>query len=397
MGRPSRVDASAPYGDASRPRTPVSVHLLLQLWAGLLALGVGFCTKDARADAADSTRIIVVMDRPAQSLATRIATELGTMGFEAVVVLVDGEAPEGLPDITRREQGVAGARIVLSSDTVRLWLLDRTTGKTLMRELERDTTTQEARLAVHTVELLRASLLELELPDAPQGELRASQSLLAAARVPRPAASAAGSHVQDPASGTADASGVAPAPREPHPSSENAEHADPFLSVEVGPAVVGAQGDLEPFLALAARVAWFALPELRFGVSSFVPLTGMSHEAAEGSSESRVTLIGVDTRWQATHGVLHPSVGLGLMLGHLQTRGQAAWSSLESGSDQATGVGGSLSAGIGVRLSSHLYLTPQANAGVQFAYFVIDYGERGAASWGPFWWAGSITLEGRLE
>ncbi len=375
----------------------MSAHLLLQLWTALLALGVVTFTKEARADTGDSTRIVLVMDRAAQSLATRIATELGTMGFEPVVVLVEGEAPESLPDLTRREQGVAGARIVLSSDTIRLWLLDRTTGKTLTRELEPTTTTQEARLAVHTVELLRASLLELELPDAPKGDRSASQSLLAAARVPEPSALTVSLHVQEPASGTADARVVAPDPHEPHPSAERAQHDVAFLSVEVGPAVVGAQGDFEPFLSLAARVAWFALPELRFGVSSFVPLAGMSHEAAEGSSESRVTLIGVDTRWQTRRGVLHPSVGLSLMLGHLQTRGQADWGSLESGSDEATGVGGSLNAGIGFRLSSHLYLTPQANAGVQFAYFVIDYGERGAAAWGPFWWAGSITLEGRFD
>jgi len=318
------------------------------------------------------------------------------MGFEPVVVPKDDAGPEALADITRRERGVAGARIVFLGRTIRLWLLDRTTGKTLMRELKGAANAQEARLALHTVELLRASLLELELPDAPKGELPASRSLLSAARVPSESASRAGSGLQGQASGAAD-SRAAVSESEPLESAASPEHGAPAFSVEVGPAVVGAQGDLEPFVALTARAAWFALRQLRFGVSSFVPLAGMNHEAYEGSSESRVTLFGIDARWQTERGILGPSVGLGLMLGYLQTRGEANWNFLESGSDTATGMGSWLSTGLGVRLSSHLYLTPQASAGILFAYFVIDYGERGAAQWGPFWWTGSIALEGRFE
>jgi hypothetical protein len=63
---------------------------------------------------------------------------------------------------------------------VELWLVDRVTGKTLLREvLERDlkSADPDAVIALRAVELLRASLLELELAHPARGEVPAAPAL----------------------------------------------------------------------------------------------------------------------------------------------------------------------------------------------------------------------------
>lgn len=322
------------------------------------------------------------------SLSARITAELRTMGFDAVEA-PPAEFEQELREVTRRFQAVAGAKLELLDESVRLWLFDRTTGKTLMREVPRPVDVPETRLALHAVELLRASLLELSLPDAPRGELDAPDGLLKAAGVPAPPEP---STVPSPPPVP-----VAPLPAPLPAWSEPAPLTRPLVGLEVGPALVGAMGDLRAFPALAVGAAYFIVPDVRVGLLGLVPLAATSFHAAEGSSENRITTFGAEVRWQPNRAAVQPFVSLGPAMTLLQTRGTADGAGLSGGSDSAVTFGGFTRLGLGVEITPNLHFAPQASVGVQARYFSIDYAAREAARWGPVWWAATAVLEGRFN
>jgi len=325
--------------------------------------------------------VVIVMESDRATLAGLVGDELETMGFRAILTLRDNATLEDLSALTRQAEAAAGARFSFEAHSIRLWLFDRTTGKTLMRELARPATLDQNALALHTVELLRASLLELELSDAPRGELEPSPSLLEAARVPpanRPAA-------------------AAPAVAREHQEPPHAAARDPFLAVEVGAALVGAQGDFGPVPSLQLGLGWFVTPEWRLGALAFLPLVSARHESREGSSETRVTPLGLEGRWQLPRGRLRPFACLGVSIAYLRTRGETSSQAYEGHTDTALTVGGYAALGLGLRITDALRVGPRASVGVQQHYFIVDYADRQAARWGAWWWAGSLAFEGDFE
>ncbi len=71
---------------------------------------------------------------------------------------------------------------------VEIWIADRVTGKTVLREMADDggTPDRDAALALRAVELLRASLLEVGLPAPPPGEVPATPEIREKLRVRAP-------------------------------------------------------------------------------------------------------------------------------------------------------------------------------------------------------------------
>src|SRR5262245_34947819 len=114
------------------------------------------------------------------------------MGFDATLATLppSDDALAQLETLTREHAAVAAIRVVADADGAEVLLFDRATDKLLQRHVVGQAD-QVARLALRAVELLRASLLELALPDAPRGDVEASAALLETARVP-PRASPAG-------------------------------------------------------------------------------------------------------------------------------------------------------------------------------------------------------------
>lgn len=334
-----------------------------------------------------SPRVVIVMRTGVTSLSARIAAELRTMGFDAVEAQ-PGDFEQDLAAVTRRFQAVAGAKFELLDESVRLWLFDRTTGKTLMREVPRPDGVPEARLALHAVELLRASLLELSLPQAPRGELEAPDELLKAAGVP-----ATPSSPEPPAN--PEPLGVPAQPPQPVEPLRTTKR--PLFGLEVGPALVGAMGDLRAFPAVAVGAAYFVAPDVSVGAVGLVPLAATSFHAVEGSSENRITTLGIEMRWQPNRGAVQPFASLGPVMMLLQTRGTPEDAGLSASSDSAITFGGYARLGLGVEITTNLHFSPQALLGVQSRYFAIDYAAREAARWGPVWWAGAAMMEGRFD
>jgi|GEM_PF-3339726 len=142
---------------------------------GLLALLLlSLVTRPSRADVPPAGTILLFVDERAGALATRVAAELEALGFS-----VRSQTREPRPAELATEARRAGAFAAIgigptAEGTVEITVLDRVTGKTLRREVLgrslTDPTTREL-VALRASELLRASLMEIEAPHPPRGEL----------------------------------------------------------------------------------------------------------------------------------------------------------------------------------------------------------------------------------
>ncbi len=106
--------------------------------------------------------------------------ELEGLGLD-VIVLKPPE--EGSPSRAPLEQAarsvgaVAAVRLIASSEgKVEVWVADRVTGKAVVRELEApESGASDAAVAIGSVELLRASLMELHSGEPPHGDAPANE------------------------------------------------------------------------------------------------------------------------------------------------------------------------------------------------------------------------------
>lgn len=131
--------------------------------------------------------ILLVVDPQALPLATRVAAELEALGF-AVVTRVQAAHVSELGEQARSAGAFAAIGIgPTAQGNVELSVLDRVTGKSVRRELLgrslADPTAREL-VALRASELLRASLMEMEAPHPPRGEVPASPRVSELARAP---------------------------------------------------------------------------------------------------------------------------------------------------------------------------------------------------------------------
>lgn len=341
---------------------------------------------------ASAPRVVLVAAPSASLLAVRVGQELSTMGFEPVLESLESDSVDGLGALARSRHAAVAVRIETVESSVRVWVFERITGKTLTRELRASTDEGEANpalhhLAIHIVELLRASLLELELADAPRGDLPPSPELLEASQVlivPKAA----------PASGVEAAAAPVPNAAPLDAAANNGASVVGALGIELGAAWLKGAGDIESYPALQAALQVFLARDLRLGLVGLLPLGSADHVSATGRSQNRVTWLGLEGAWQGLDGAWRPFVGLGLGAAVLETRGTASTTEFEGETNRAVTAGALVRAGLGVQLTKHLQMKPQATIGVQSRYFAIDYGDRASARWGPWWGALSLALAG---
>lgn len=363
----------------------------------LVVVLLGGAVRPLQAEPREGPRLVIVVDANTSRLAARIREELATMGFDPVVEAREVSRVDEMPAIARGGQAAAVARLEVFERGVRVWVFDRATGKTLTRELSPPIQSGEASLALHVVELLRASLLELELPDAPRGDLPPTPQLLEASGVPaaEPSPPVPVNPAVPPVEATAPPATAPPATAPP--AAPQASDPVPVIGVELGAALIKGSGDLEQYPAMLMAVQVFLSAEFRLGPVGWIPVSDANHVAASGSSENRITLFGVEALWQPSRGVWRPFVSLGFAAAYLETRGDANTAEFEGETNRAITPGALLRGGLGVRLSRHWRLSPQATLGVQPRYFSIDYAEGTSARWGPWWGAVSLTAQGDFE
>jgi len=135
----------------------------------------------ARAESG-ATLVAIVTAEPNAPLTRRVTAELRGLGVDVIVLKPPAEgstlrAP--LEQAARSVGAIAAVRLIASSEgKVEVWVADRVTGKAVVRELDAPGNgVSDAAVAVGTVELLRASLMELHSAEPLHGDMPATETV----------------------------------------------------------------------------------------------------------------------------------------------------------------------------------------------------------------------------
>jgi hypothetical protein len=158
----------------------------LRLGVGLACLSLlgltALVAPRARAEGPGST--VLLVDPGSAPLTHRLREEIESLGLE-VTLVPESDPPEPLDARARAANAVGAIRITGSgSGSVDMTILDRATGKTVSRHLAIATPSDPASaelVATRTVELLRASLMELDAPHPPRGDAPVTREVQALA------------------------------------------------------------------------------------------------------------------------------------------------------------------------------------------------------------------------
>ncbi|KYF71120.1 hypothetical protein [Sorangium cellulosum] len=334
--------------------------LLLALAA--LAAGSSLAAS-ARADEAleDASSTIAVVCAPGDRFGLRVVAELESLGFRAAILDPAADAPASRASLeaSARDAGaIAAIRAVPSGRGVEVWIADRVTGKTVLREMAGDAGApdSDAALALRVVELLRASLLEAALPAPPPGELPATPEIREKLRVPAPAALA------DP-----------PSPSPP-PS--------PALRVALAPGALLSPGGLGAAASVDLGVVW--MPSEHAGAVAFaaIPLTSARIERANLDVDLSVQLTGGGARFTTRAGRWAPSADLGLAVVSLQSTGMVVSSSFSNGEPSTMTVAPFTRLGLAFAVTPTFRLRADVLASVVVEGVSIQIAGREIATWG---------------
>jgi hypothetical protein len=309
-------------------------------------------------------RIALVLEQDSeQPTPRRLRAELEGLGFEVVEVTTTEALPdpESLEQIARDAGAFAAVRITASRGGVEVWIADRVTGKTVLRELvvPPEESVDEV-VALRAVELLRASLLELGLPAAARGPVApapAVERLLPPA--PKP---------------------VPPPPR-PQPPAR-----PPAFTLGIGPALAASPGGIGPSALVRVGARLRLVSRIGADALLLLPTLPVTLEGAEGSADVSFALfgLGLDASLLPDESAWRSRVGLAGGLIHLRVVGAA---DAPFGADAETRF---LGAGLGRidvlgRVTRGLWLGAELAAGVTFQRVLVDFAGREAATWGqPF-------------
>jgi hypothetical protein len=138
-----------------------------------------------RAHAAEPPRIVLVTNHADATIVPLLRAELRSLGVEVVEVPKSEEEvlPADLSAAARSAHAVAAFRVLVSGRKVEVWIADRATGKVVLRETfaeGEDGKVDERVVIVQAMELLRASLMELDAPHPPRVEEPAAPALATA-------------------------------------------------------------------------------------------------------------------------------------------------------------------------------------------------------------------------
>jgi hypothetical protein len=330
---------------------------------GVLAVALAAPWGDARAGGAP--RIVILAPDPDDRVSLRLQAELRALRFQVPDVEIAPEPPSRarLEEAARKSDAVAAVRIVPSSAGVEVWIVDRITGKTVLREMVTDDARSPAgvaTVALRVVELLRASLMELDAPHPPHGEVQAPPLIRA---------------LMAPAS-----------PAEAAPPVEIPPAAAPAFAVELGPALLLSPGGLSPAGNLDAAIHFRPFGGLGASVVALIPIVPAVVSGPEGRTTARIGLLGPAFRWvfASPGSAWAPAAGAGIALIWLHLDGVPAAGYAGSSADLVTFAAFGRF-GLGYAVHPRLRIRVDALGGMVNARPVVQFGDRVAATWGtPF-------------
>lgn len=159
--------------------------------AALGLLGQSVSAAQGADQSAPLATIVLVADHPDASIVTLLRGELSALGLDVLSVNPGEQAisPRELAAVARAHVAIAAFQVFADRGQVEVWLTDRATGNVLLREVlvtqkQGVSETDESTVVARAVELLRASLLELDVG----GRRRAAKAAASAAPPKQPEA-----------------------------------------------------------------------------------------------------------------------------------------------------------------------------------------------------------------
>jgi hypothetical protein len=309
-------------------------------------------------------RIAALVPSADAAITTRISAELAAAGFELLLAEPRRWPPsrQEIAEIARRERAIAGLALISNQNTIEIWIVDRITGKTVVRTLVVNPGAQSEQeqmdlVAICTIETLRATLMEISVPRHTRGEIAPTSAVRALVRA------------------------------EPSRFSLRIAGALGYGSDELPAAVE---------LGLAGTVA--VLPGLRLGLDTFVPLTTPALTGPEGRAELALSLAGAFVEMSLTDPAARANVvlGGGAWVGLLTLRGGAEPPYVGS-SLQIVTLLPHLDLGARARISRRIAVLARVSGALATPKTNVRFAGRGVASWGQPFVLGAIMFEVGLD
>ncbi len=351
-----------------------------------IALTFAIALTAAKARAADPPRVVVVAADRDRAMVERLRAELAAMGFDVTLVpLPEGiSTREALEGAAKLHNAVASMHVAAAARGIELWVADRVTGKTVLRDVVVPDGGAHDTIALRAVELLRASLMEMDAPHPPRGDTPAPPSLRAALGVPPPPDPSPIAAQRFATSDVADLAHLTPPPRRA-----------PWMGVSIGGAVAWSPGGLGPHAALDVGLRAWVVPRVAIEIGGAIPITAARHEGAEGYSNNRFTLVTAGGRVELgpLGSRVKPSLGGGFALVWLHAEGVGASPEYVGATRDAFTGGPYLRPGLGVAVAGPLRIRADVLAGVALKKLALTYASREAAGWGQPFLVGSMGVE----
>ncbi len=311
----------------------------------------------ARADEAarEASSTIVVISAVGDRFGLRVQAELEALGFRAVLLdaAVEPASRLSLEVAARNAGAVAAIRAIPSERGVEVWIADRVTGKTVVREIVSadGAIDRDAALALSAVDLLRASLLEITLPASPPGEVLATPEIRERMALT--------------------------APR----SLEEAR--PPTLRLSLASGALLSPGGFGAAASVGLGLDW--MPSEHVGVVALaaIPLSSARIEGAPGSVDLAVLLAGGGARFlvAARESPWSPTADLGLIAVALRSTGSAN-PGFRASSPSAVTPAPFARFGLGFALTRSLRLRADVLVGLIVQGVSIQVAQRELATWG---------------
>jgi hypothetical protein len=299
---------------------------------------------------ASTALIVLVADEPGDAVSARLERDLRSLGLSVIALSATPEnsnGPEALERTARSLGGIAAIRVLASARGSELWLSDPATDHTLARSLSppASSTGDPSEVALGTLELLRASMMELH----------AQSRAVAAAPCPEPS---------PPRGATSE-------PQEASFSLSGGLAADLGLR-SVGPS-------LSTLWTVGLQVGGC------FGLRAFaaVPLSAQQGDVPEGHVEVEPLLVGggLGCSFVRDEARLWPRVSLGVASARVVTRGTAR-DPARSSSSAAWLAGGYGMLGLGLRVARDVRVNLDATGVLLPTPAVILVAQQQVATWG---------------
>jgi len=323
---------------------------LLASW--LLALGA-FSSSVSSAE--DALRVVVIRGEKESTTSRRLEAELRSLGLVVISRAFPGrgDAHALLEQAARGEGAIAAVQVIAQGTKAELWIADRVTNKTVLREItieSQDRNRADDSIAVGVAELLRASLMEVNAPSPPRGAYASTPELreLGYAR-------AAGNATDD--------------------------DARLWLNLGAG-AELGIRG-VGPSMLGQARLGW--TPKRGFGLELFGGMTLIPALIERSTGRARLSSewlgAAATFSWSNRNSNFSTRAGIGVLGGHFRARGESAVRPLMAVTETSTSAGPCVYGGPAFGSDSFRI---RLNAGVLVLLTppTIRFSEEAVARWG---------------